>query len=73
MQDTTSIRTLFELGVELGGGTPELRDTLRCYSQLDRSLSGYLVNTYYELLPNLVIAKNVISVLLFTSHKCSMQ
>ncbi|KAF2998444.1 hypothetical protein E8E13_000735 [Curvularia kusanoi] len=62
IQDTTGAHTLSELVSLLSDGVPDReRQTYWDVTfKLDRSLFSFLVNTFYELLPNIIDAKNLL-------------
>ncbi|KAF1922609.1 FAD-binding domain-containing protein [Didymella exigua CBS 183.55] len=62
VQDTTGPHSLSELVTLLSTGIPDgVRETYWDVTfKLDRSLFSYLVNTFFELLPNIVSAENLL-------------
>lgn len=62
IQDTTGPHTLGELVGQLGEGVPDgQRQTYWDVTfKLDRSLLSYLINTFYELLPDIISAEGVL-------------
>lgn len=62
IHDTTGTHTLPELVAQLSSGIPDgVRETYWDVTfKLDRSLFSYLVNTFYELLPNVISAENLL-------------